>query len=129
MKIFGREPALILGFIAAAVQSLAAFNVHVSPGVQTAVNAIAASVVAIISAVVMKTGAVGAALMQLATAGMALVVGLGLDWSTERQGWVMALVAAGIAMFTRTQVTAPVTLHALEQSSPIEPPAQPVQAV
>lgn len=121
MKIFGREPALILGFIAAAVQSLTAFNVHVSPGVQTAVNAIAAAVVAIISAIVLKNGALGASLMQLAVAGMALVVGLGLDWSTERQGWVMALVAAGIALFTRTQVTPPVPTTRLEQSSPVKP--------
>lgn len=121
MKIFGREPALILGFIAAAVQSLAAFGWNVSPGVQTAVNAIAASVVAIISAIVLKNGALGASLMQLATAGMALVVGLGLDWSTERQGWVMAAVAAGIALFTRTQVTPPVPTTRLEQTSPVKP--------
>lgn len=120
VKIFGREPALILGFIAAAVQSLTAFGISVSPGVQTAVNAIAAAVVAVVSAVVLKDGALGAALMQLATAGMALVVGLGLDWSTERQGWVMALVAAGIALFTRTQVTAPVSTVALERHSPVK---------
>jgi hypothetical protein len=120
MKIFGREPALWLGFIAAAVQSLTAFGINVSPDVQTAVNAIAAAVVAIILAVVLHNGAVGAALMQLATAGMALVVGLGLDWDTARQGWVMALVAAGIALFTRTQVTAPVPSVALEQHSPVK---------
>jgi hypothetical protein len=120
MKIFGREPALWLGFIAAAVQSLTAFGINVSPGVQTAVNAIAASVVALILAVVLKAGALGAALMQLATAGMALVVGLGLNWDTTRQGWVMALVAAGIALFTRTQVTAPVPAVRLEQSSPVK---------
>jgi hypothetical protein len=117
MKIFGREPAHCLGFIAAAVQSLTAFGINVSPGVQTAVNAIAASVVAITLAVVLHNGAVGAALMQFATAGMSLVVGLGLDWDTTRQGWVMALVAAGIALFTRTQVTAPVSTVPLEQHS------------
>jgi hypothetical protein len=48
---------------------------------------------------------------------MSLVVGLGLDWDTTRQGWVMALVAAGIALFTRTQVTAPVSTVPLEQHS------------
>lgn len=120
MKIFGREPALILGFIAAAVQSLFAFGVNVSPGVQTAINAIAAAVVAVISAIVLKNGALGASLMQLATAGMALVVGLGLDWSTERQGWVMSLVAAGIALFTRTQVEAPIPSVHLERTSPVK---------
>lgn len=124
--MWGREPALWLGFIAAAVQSLTAFGISVSPGVQTAVNAIATAIVGIISAIVLKNGALGAALMQFATAGMALIVGLGLDWNTERQGWVMALVAAGIALFTRTQVTAPVPSVHLERTSPLEtkPPVQ-----
>lgn len=121
MKVFGREPALWLGFIAAAVQSLTAFGIEVSPDIQTSVNVTAAAIVALILAVVLKTGAVGAALMQLANGGMALVVGLGLDWGTDRQALLMSAVAALLALFTRTQVTAPVPSVPLEQSSPITP--------
>lgn len=117
-KIFGREPALWLGFVAALVQSLTAFGWNVSPGVQTAVNAVAAGVVAVILAVVLKNGAIAGALMQLATGGMALVVGLGLNWSTDRQSLVMSAVAALIALFTRTQVTAPVPESAVERKVP-----------
>jgi hypothetical protein len=118
IKIFGREPALWLALIAGVVQSLTAFGVNVSPGVQTAVNAVAAGVVAVILAVVLKSGAIAAALMQLAAGGMALVVGLGLNWGADRQSIVMSAVAVLISFFTRTQVTAPVPETAVERKVP-----------
>jgi hypothetical protein len=121
MKIFGREPALWLGLVSGVVQFLVAMGLQVSPGVQTAVNAVAAGVVAVILAVVLRSGALGAALMQVATAVVALMVGLGLDWSTERQGVLMGAVALVVAFFTRTQVQAPVAvLRKLEGSSPLD---------
>ena len=119
MKIFGREPVYWLGFVAAAVQFATAFGLDVSPGVQTAINTVAACIVALITAVVLKTGAVAAALLNLAQAGMALAVGLGLDWSADKQGKVMAAVAALLALWRREKVTAPVPAVALETSSPI----------
>lgn len=118
VKIFGREPALWLALVAGVVQSLTAFGVNVSPGVQTAVNAVAAGVVAVILAVVLKSGAIAGALMQLAAGGMALVVGLGLNWGTDRQSLVMSAVAVLISFFTRTQVTAPVSETAVERKAP-----------
>lgn len=118
IKIFGREPALWLGFIAALVQSLTAYGFNVSADVQTAVNAVAAAVVAVILAVVLKNGAIGAALMQFASAGMSLLVGLGLNWSADRQSLVMASVAALLALLTRTQVQAPVAETSFERNAP-----------
>ncbi|MET9445327.1 hypothetical protein, partial [Streptomyces sp. NPDC006610] len=82
--IFGREPALLLGFIAAGVK-LIGYELDVSGGVQTAINAIAAGVVAVIIALVAKNGAWAAAILQTAQAVMSLFVGLGLDWSADRQ--------------------------------------------
>jgi hypothetical protein len=119
MKILGREPALLLGFVAAAVKMLG-YLFNVSGDVQTAINAIAAGVVAVILAIMLRSGALGAAIMQVASAVMALIVGLGLDWSADKQALVMAVVSAGLALFTRTQVTAPVTAVMLEQSSPVK---------
>lgn len=95
-------------------------GVDVSPGVQTAVNAIAAGVVAVVLAVVLKSGALGAALMQVAQGVVALTVGLGLDWTTERQGAVMGAVALVVAFFTRTQVQAPVAVLRRLESSPVD---------
>ncbi|KOV07528.1 hypothetical protein [Streptomyces sp. XY533] len=121
MKLFGREPALILGFIAAVVKLLG-YQFDVSAGTQTAINVLAASVVGLILAIVAKTGAWAAALLQAAQAVMALFGGLGLDWSADLQAYVMAAIAAGLALYERTQITPPLPDTRLEQSSPIKPP-------
>ena len=39
MRIFGREPVYLLGFIAAALEALSAFGVDLSAGTQTAITA------------------------------------------------------------------------------------------
>ena len=118
--LFGREPALLLGFAAAALKLLTAFGLDVTADQQTLINAALAALVGVWLAIVAHNGAWAAALMQLAQTAMALFVGFGLDWSTEKQGYVMATVAALLALFERTQITAPVAATRLEQSSPIK---------
>jgi hypothetical protein len=120
MQIFGREPALWLGLVSGAVQIATALGLNLSVDVQSAINAIAAGIVAVVLAVVLKNGAIGGALMQVAAAGMALAVGFGLHWDGSRQGTVMAGVALLVAFFTRTQVTAPVAVTAAEKTSVIK---------
>jgi hypothetical protein len=120
-KIFGREPALLLGFAAAALKLLTAFGLDVTADQQTLINAVLAAAVGVWLAIVAKNGAWAAALIQLAQAVMALFVGFGLNWSADKQGLVMAMVAAALALFERTQVTAPVPLTRLEESSPVRP--------
>lgn len=121
MKIFGREPVYILGFLAACLQMLTAFGLDVSETQQTYINAAAAAVVGVITAIVLKTGAVASALLGAAQAVMALFVGFGLDWSANMQAKVMAALAAGLAIWLREKVTAPVPPLPIEQTSPIEP--------
>lgn len=118
MKILAREPALVLGLIAAGVKLLG-YELDVSDGIQTAINAIAAGVVAIIIAFVAQNGAWGAAILQTAQAVMSLFVGLGLDWSADRQALWMASIAATLAVVERFMVTPPLPTTALEQSSPL----------
>jgi hypothetical protein len=89
MKIFGREPAAWLALIAVAVKLSTAFGLDLTDGQQAVINAVAAAL-----------GFVQAAL--------ALAVGFGLHWSPEQQAVVMSFVSALVAMWTRTQVTAPV---------------------
>jgi len=120
MKIFGREPVYLLGFIAAFLQALSAFGVDISDGTQTAINAVSAAAVGVITAVVLKNGALAAMLLQFAQAVMSLCVGLGLDWSADHQSKVMAAIAAFVTLWLREKVTAPVPAVALEQSSPIK---------
>lgn len=106
-KIFGREPALWLSLVAIAIQTVSAFVIDVSADQQAWINAAAAAVVGLAVAVMTGDGVV-AGILGLAQAALALAVGYGLDWSTSQQGIAMALVAAVVGMFTRTQVTAPV---------------------
>jgi hypothetical protein len=118
MKLLGREPALLLGLIAAGVKLLG-YELDVSDGVQTAINAIAAGVVAVIIAFVARNGAWAAAILQTAQAVMALFVGLGLDWSADRQALWMASIAAFLAVVERFIVTPPLPTTPLEESSPL----------
>lgn len=120
MKIFGREPMYWLGFLAAALEVIAAFGVHVSATQQTYINTFAAAGVAVAAAIVLHTGALAAALANLAQAGMALAVGFGLDWSTDTQGKVMAAVGALLTLWLRERVTPPVPTVPLEQRSPVK---------
>ncbi|GAA1406304.1 hypothetical protein GCM10009639_54050 [Kitasatospora putterlickiae] len=106
-RIFGREPALWLALVSVLVKAASAFGLRVSADQQTLINAAAAAVVGLVVAVIVHDGA-PAAILGVVQAVIALGVGFGLDWSADRQAVVMSLVAAGIAMWTRTQVTAPV---------------------
>ena len=114
----GREPALVLGLIAAGVK-LIGYEFDVSDGVQTGINAVAGGVVALIIAIVAKTGAWGAAILQTAQAVMALFVGLGLNWDADRQALWMASIAALLAVVERFMVTPARSTTPLEETSPL----------
>jgi hypothetical protein len=107
MRIFGREPALWLALIAVAVKLIAAFGVNVTADQQAVINTVAAAAVGILIAVSTHDG-LGAAVLNFVQAGLAAAVGFGLDWSADRQAVVLSFVSAVVAMWTRTQVTAPV---------------------
>ncbi|MFB7908100.1 hypothetical protein ACFC1T_16845 [Kitasatospora sp. NPDC056076] len=106
-RILGREPALWLGLVAVLVKAATAFGLHVTPDQQALVNAAAAALVGAIVAFIVHDGA-AAAILGLVQAAIALAVGYGLDWTADQQAVAMSLVAAAVAMWTRTQVTAPV---------------------
>ncbi len=120
VKFLGREPSVMLGAVAIVVQFVSAFGVDTSDNTQTLINAVSAAAVGLITAVVLKTGALAAMLVQFAQAVMALCVGLGLDWSADHQSKVMAAIAALITLWLREKVTAPVPQVSLEQSSPLD---------
>ena len=127
MKVFGREPVYILAVVAIGLKLAAAYGLDVSADQQTLINTVLACLVAVVSAVVLKTGAVGAAILQFASALLALFLGFGLDLSAAEQAGWMSLVAAVLALFEHREVTAPVPVVPLEQSSPVK--ASPVQGV
>lgn len=107
MKIFGREPALILAFIAAAVQLVSSFVFPLTDGQQGAVNAIAIGVAGLVTAIAVKSDQLAPAILGVVQAALALGLAFGWDLAPEQQSVVMAFAAAGVAMFVRTQVVAP----------------------
>lgn len=107
MKILGREPAVLLAFVAIVVKLLSAFALEVSADQQTWINAVAAAAAGLIVAVQVHDGIV-AAVLGFVQAALALAVGFGLDWSADQQAIVLSFAAVAVGMFVRTQVVAPV---------------------
>lgn len=119
--LFGREPAAILALLAGLLKVAVAFGLPVSETQQTLLNTFLAAVVAVVLLVVLRTGSVYAAVVNFAQAGMALVVGFGLDWGVEKQATVMAAVGLALAALgVRPQVEAPVSAVPIEQKSPVD---------
>jgi hypothetical protein len=119
MKVFGREPVYILAVVAITLKLAAAYGLDVTEDQQALINTVLACAVAVVSAWVLKTGAVGAAILQLASALLALFLGFGMDMSAQEQAGWMSLVAAVLALFEHREVTAPVPELPVERSSPV----------
>lgn len=120
MKWFGREPVAILAFIAVALKLSSAYGWDVSAEQQTLIMAVLSCVVALAEALVLKTGAAYAAIVNLAQAGLALFLGFGLEMSAEQQALWMLAVEGGVALLVRREVTAPVSSLRVEQSSVVK---------
>lgn len=109
MRILGRDPATILGFVSASIQMLVAFGLDWSKEQTVAVNAAAAAVLGLVTAFMVARDEVLPAVVGLTQAAVTLGLAFGLDWSADQVTMFMACVAAGVALFgVRPQVTAPV---------------------
>lgn len=125
MRILGREPVYILSFIAVALKLGSAYGLDVSADQQAVIMAVLSGVVALIEAIVLRTGAAAAAIINLAQACLALFLGFGLNLSAEQQALWMLAVEGAVAIFLRREVTAPVPAVRLEQSSPLDRAGKP----
>lgn len=103
-----REPALILGFIAAAVQLVSAFVLPLTDAQQGVLNALAIAVAGLLTAVAVRSDQLAPAVLGVVQAALALGLAFGWSLSPENQSVIMAFVAALVSMFVRTQVAAPV---------------------
>lgn len=108
MKIFGREPALILALVAAAVALFSATVFDLSIEQQGVLNAVAVAVIGLATAFAVARDKLAPAILGLVQAVLALALAFGLAISPETQGAAMAFVAALVGAFVRTQVAAPV---------------------
>lgn len=120
MKVFGREPVYILAFVAITLKLAAAYGLDVSAEQQGAIMAVLSLIVAVVTAVVLKTGAAAAAVVNLAQGVLALFLAFGLELSADQQALWMGIVEAAVALVIRKEVTAPVPSLRIEQKSPVE---------
>jgi len=120
MKIFGREPVYILAFVAITLKLSSAYGLDVTAEQQGAIMAVLSLLVAVANAVVLKTGAAAAAVVNLAQGVLALFLAFGLDLSADQQALWMGAVEAAVALVIRKEVTAPVSALRIEQSSPVD---------
>lgn len=120
MKIFGREPVYILAFVAIVLKLSAAYGVDVSDTEQGAIMAFLSLVVAVVSAIVLKTGAAAAAIVNLAQGVLALFLAFGLNMAAETQALWMLAVEGAVALLIHREVTAPIPALRIEQSSPVK---------
>lgn len=120
MKIFGREPVYILAFVSITLKLAAAYGVEVTDTQQGAIMAVLSLAVALISAIVLKTGATAAAIVNLAQGVLALFLAFGLEMPAETQALWMFAVEGAVALLLHREVTAPVGPTRLEQTSPLD---------
>jgi hypothetical protein len=110
-KIFGREPALWAGLANAAVFFLGAFVFHLSAGQEAVLIAACAAVLGVVVAVLTKDG-LSAGILGVVKALLAVALGFGLKLDADSQAVLLSFAAALVAMFVRTQATAPVSAAA-----------------
>jgi AcrR family transcriptional regulator len=107
VRIFGREPAMWAGLANAIIYVLGATVFHLSPSMESLLIAVTAAVLGFIVAWQTHDG-LSAAILGLAKAILALLLGFGMKVSADQQAAILGLAAALVAMFVRTQATAPV---------------------
>lgn len=108
MKLFGREPAVWLGLVAVAVQFLVAWGVDFSGEQQAGINAVATLVMGLAVAVASARDQIVPAAAGLLVGVLQLAVAFGWDLSQEKITTAGALLTGVLALWLRTQVTAPV---------------------
>ncbi|MEU3447264.1 hypothetical protein AB0H29_08535 [Streptomyces thermolilacinus] len=120
MKILGREPVVILAFVAVVLKLAAAYGLDVSAEQQGAIMAVLSLTVAVVTAIVLRTGALYAAIVNLAQGVLALFLAFGLHLTAETQALWMLAVEGGVALLIRRDVEAPVPVVPLELKSPVK---------
>jgi hypothetical protein len=108
MKVFGREPALVLAFIATVLQLASALGLPLSTAQQGLLNATIAAAFGLFTAAAVARERLVPALVGFVVAVFAVLTGFGFEISDVTQTAVVSVLTAGAAMFVRTQVTAPV---------------------
>jgi hypothetical protein len=109
MRILGRDPAVWAALVAVAVQFLVAWGVDFTEEQQACINAAATAVMGLAIAWAAAKDRVIPAAAGLLGAVLQLGVSFGWDITQDQIASAGALLTALLALYLRTQVTAPIT--------------------
>lgn len=117
MKIFGREPAQVLGLLSALVALLSATVVPLTDTQQAWVIAVVTALVGIVTAAAVSAEKAAPLVAGLVQSVLSLALAFGADVSQGTQAAIMAFTAAGVAFWLRGQVTALVPAAAVSTNA------------
>lgn len=100
--IFGREPALVAGLIESVIALAVAFGLHWTAAQVGLVNAVVAALLGAYVAWATKE-TLASAVLALSKSVLSLLIGFGLDLSTDQTVTIIAMVTMALSMFNRTQ--------------------------
>lgn len=123
--IFGRDPALILAFVAGFIQVVSSFIFPLSGEAQSLLNGAVVAAAGLWTAWKVARDKLVPAILGFAQAGLSLAVGFGLNVDAEQQSVLMSFIAVAVGMFARTQVTAKIDENGARRV-PLEGPRRPV---
>jgi hypothetical protein len=104
MRIFGREPALVISGVSAVLSLIVSFQFGLSAEQAGAIVAVVSAVFAAATAAVTRPIA-PSAFTGLVAAGVALLAAYGLEVAPETVGALNAVVLAILSLITRGQVS------------------------
>lgn len=117
MKILGRDPATILGLVAALLSALGAFGLNLDDALQSIVMAVITAAFGLYTAYQVGDGLV-AAINGFAQSAISLFLYFGLDWSAENQAKVLFFISLAAGFWVRDKVIAPVPAEASAFGAP-----------
>jgi hypothetical protein len=106
--VFGREPVVVTAFLAAFLQVLSSLVFHWTDGQQAVVNAAISVLLGFAAAAGVAVDKALPALVGVVQAVLAVGIGFGLHLQDTQVSMITAMVAAGVALWTRDRVTAKV---------------------
>ena len=107
-RIFGREPVVIAVFLVAVLQVGSSLYFHWSDQQQALVNAAISVVLGFVAAAGVAFDKALPAVVGVVQAVLAVAIGFGLHLQDTQVSMITSMVAAGVALWTRDRVTAPV---------------------
>lgn len=115
LAYIGRESMQIAGFVAAGIQLLGSLVLGFTVDQQGLLNAAVVLILGVLSALAVSGEKAAPLVAGAVQAVLACALSFGLLLSAPVQGAVMAFVSAGVALYLRTQVVAPISSDAVSR--------------